>query len=97
VALRTWIFVLAGALLIGAVTLLFGLSLDPGAVACGGFVGSGDEFGCSAPRIHLLGTRLSEKEVVVWSIIAGALAGALLGLVVDRVMRRSWPSHVSTS
>jgi hypothetical protein len=64
--------------------VLFGLSLDP--QGCSGLRYLVDESFC-LPRFEILWFRLSEMEVLVWSIILGASTGALLGLLVDRLSR----------
>jgi hypothetical protein len=39
------------------------------------------------PRTHVLGFELSPTEGVVWFVVVGVLAGALLGLFLARVLR----------
>jgi hypothetical protein len=87
---RTWIFVLFGSLTGGTATLLVGLSLDPYPVACGGFLTAFSGF-CPGSSVELLWFELSQTEVIIWSVIFGMLTGALLGLVVDWLVRRWRP------
>jgi hypothetical protein len=79
---RTLIFVLTGALLVATATLLSGLSLDPG--GCSGPTAYVDASFCP-PQFEILWFRLSETEVVVWSLIVGGSAGVLLGLLAHRL------------
>jgi len=80
---RSWALVLIGAILVGAITVRFALNFDP--LECGGLPYLVDEAFCP-PRFEILWFRLSDTEVLVWSIILGASAGALLGLLVDRLL-----------
>ena len=89
---RTLFFVLVGALLLGGVALAFSPELiDGGWVACGEGFGEGgeDTFGCQGNRTTILGAQLSNREIVVWSVVLGALIGTALGLLGDRVTRRT--------
>jgi hypothetical protein len=79
---RTWTLVLTGSLLGATATLLIGLSLDPG--GCSGPTAYVDASFCP-PRFEILWFRLSEAEVLVWSLIVGGSAGALFGLLADRL------------
>jgi hypothetical protein len=82
---RPWVVVLVGSILIGTATLLIGLGLHP--VGCSGPTAYVDASFCP-PRIELLGFRLSETEVIIWSVTVGASVGALLGFLVDRLYWR---------
>jgi hypothetical protein len=91
---RTWTFVMTGVLLGATATLLIGLILDPG--GCSGPTAYVDASFCS-PQFEILWFRLSETEVIVWSLIVGVSAGALLGLLIDwlysgrmRAQRTRW-------
>lgn len=79
---RTWTLVLTGSLLGATATLLIGLSLDPG--GCSGPTAYVDASFCP-PRFEILWFRLSEAEVLVWSLIVGGSAGALFGVLADRL------------
>lgn len=68
--------------------MFYGLGLNP--KACSGAAAYVDPSYCP-PRMEILWFELSEREVVVWSVIAGAAAGALLGLLVDWMFRRLVP------
>jgi hypothetical protein len=83
VAHRTWIFVLAGTILVAAAGFLLAPNILDGIVAC--YPGHG---GCQPNRTRVLGVRLSDNEVVVWGTVVGAMAGALLGPLIARVTRR---------
>lgn len=85
VAHRTWIFVLVAALLGAATTLFLTGSLHP--VGCSGAAAYVDATYCPS-RIEILWFRLSEIELLVWSIVVGSAVGALLGLLVDSSHRR---------
>jgi hypothetical protein len=87
---RPWIVVLVGSILVGTATLLIGLGLHP--VGCSGPTGYVDASFCP-PRMEVLWFRLSETEVIIWSVIVGASVGALLGLLVDRLCLRQRSVH----
>ena len=78
---RSRIFVLIGVLLGATATLLIDLSLDPG--GCSGPTAYADATFCP-PRVEILWFRLSEAEVLVWSLVVGGSAGALLGPIATR-------------
>jgi hypothetical protein len=81
---RRWILLLTVALIGATATLLVGLSLDPDLVPCGGLLTPYSGL-CQGSRIEILWFRLSEAQVLVWSVVVGGLAGALLGLLADRL------------
>jgi hypothetical protein len=86
---RPWPIVLVGSILVGTAMLLIGAGLHPG--GCSGATAYVDVSSCP-PRIELSWFHLSEAEVMIWSGSVGASVGALLGLLVDRLYRRSAPS-----
>ena len=49
------------------------------------------------PRIEVLWFELSDKEVIIWSVIVGGTVGALLGPIVDRLFRRLIPLPATRS
>lgn len=63
-------------------------------VACSGAAAYVDASYCPS-RLEILWFRLSEMELLVWSIVVGAAVGAFLGLLVDLTRRR--PVHVMPS
>ena len=73
--------------------MIVGVSLDAAPVACspGGLL-----MVCTAPRIHVLGIRLSEMEIGGWSVIVGAVMGGLLGYFIALLTRRG-PAHATPS
>lgn len=79
---RSLIFVLAGAVLGAIATGLIGLGFDAG--GCSGPTAYVDASFCP-PRIEIMWFRLSDVEVLVWSLLVGGSAGALLGLLADRL------------
>jgi hypothetical protein len=79
---RSRIFVLIEGVL-GAISAgLIGLGFEPG--GCSGPTAYVDAPLCP-PRIEILWFRLSGTEVLVWSLLVGGSAGALLGLLADRL------------
>lgn len=78
-ARRTWVFLVAGALLIGASALLYGLGLQP--PGCSGPAIYVEDSFCPA-RLEILWFELSEAEAIVWLTLIGIAMGALLGLLV---------------
>lgn len=82
---RTWTFALIGSILVATATVLIGLGPNP--QGCSGLTWFGGASYCP-PRIEILWFELSEREVIVWSVIAGATSGALLGLLVGWLFRR---------
>ena len=78
---RHWIFVFAGALLLGTTALLYERTLPFWRyVECRGV----EEVPCSALRTEVLGVVLSPIGAVAWSLGIGAAVGALLGFLVAR-------------
>ena len=93
VAHRTWIVALVAALLGAATTSFLTGSLHP--VGCSGAAAYVDATYCPS-RIEILWFRLSEIELLVWSIVVGTAVGAFVGLLVDST-RRVEPSIASGS
>jgi hypothetical protein len=87
---RPWVAVLVGSILVGTAALLIGLGPHP--VGCSGATAYVDASYCP-PRLELFWFRLSETEVIIWSLIVGASVGALVGLVVDSLYRRQRKVH----
>lgn len=85
---RTWIVALIGSILVGTAAVLSGLDLNP--QGCSGAAAYVDPSYCP-PRMEVLWFEPSDKEVIIWSVIVGGTAGALLGLLVDRLFRRLVP------
>jgi hypothetical protein len=91
---RTWIPPLVGSILLGTATLLYGRGLN--LQGCAGMTWFGDDSYCP-PRIEVMWFELSEREVLVWSVITGATAGALLGLLVGWLFRHGMPAREARS
>jgi hypothetical protein len=85
---RTAFLALIGSILVGTTTVSYGLSLN--LRGCSGLRWFGDDSYCP-PRIEVLWFELSEREVLVWSIVTGAMAGAFLGLLVGWLLRHRMP------
>jgi hypothetical protein len=91
---HTWISALIGSILVGTATVLYGLDLNP--QGCSGAVAYVGPSYCP-PRLEVLWFKLSDKEVITWSVIVGATAGALFGLFVDQLVRRSLAIAMGTT
>ena len=91
---RTLIFAAIGLVVLASVAFILSPKLIDGWVACGGFVGA-DDFGCPPNRTKLLGIRLSDREVVGWTTVLGALWGAIVGLIASRVLPRRTSDDLS--
>src|SRR5215207_3725097 len=85
---RTWILAIIGSILVGTATVLYGLDLNP--LGCSGAAAYVDPSHCP-PRMEVLWFEFSDKEVIIWSVIAGGTVGAILGLLVDWLFRRLAP------